>query len=425
MGNETGSEIGTLLRQWRNARGLTLPAAASRAGVATSTLSRWESGKRSPSIPELEATLAVLGVGGPERAAVLRLLDAPRALRHLRDADGSFVGLPVGGDLLRAMRVRRGLTQTQTARAAGATQGQVAKWETSEAWPDAERLHALCAVLGAQVEEVVALTTGRFRIPGESSAEQDPEVWMARANHALHRAPAAILDLTFLSLESRLWDLRGEAFALPMLGVAYAYHARSHLYLRHPERAEVWANRALAIAWQTKRLPEEWGAAVVAAGAAAAAGKRATDLNRAIHILKDWLPAIDHCRFRAWIMSDLATYRAELGEYDTAIRISLAAVHEVRSHPVETLYRRRDHARLLLQVGRHSEALAWIDATETTEPEEGDAFARYCLLKAECLQGLGSPSADTFLDQAHTRIENDRLDHLMPDWERLSGARNY
>lgn len=421
-GNETTCRIGALLRQWRNVRGLTLQATAARAGVAASTLSRWESGKRMPSVPELEAALTVLNVGDSERKAVFRLVDAPRALRHLRGVDSPFAGLPVGGDLLRAMRVRQGMTQTETARAVGATQGQVAKWEKSEAWPDAGRLHAICFALAAQAEEVAALTTGRFRISDEADApEHDPDAWMARADHALHRAPAPILDLTFLSLESRLWDLRGKEFALPVLAVTYANHARSHLFFRHPERSEMWANRALAIVRGTKQVPEEWGAAVIAVGAAAAAGKRRTDLSRAIQVLEEWLPAISDFRFRAWIMSDLAEYRARMGDDDAAEHISLAAIHEARPDPVEKLYRQRDHARLLLQVGRPAESLEWTETTEETEPEGDDAFVRHCFRKIECLRALGSSTAETLLDQAYKRIQDYSFDHLMPEWERLNG----
>lgn len=403
-------------------RGLSLHATALRAGVAASTLSRWESGKRSPSIPELEATLAALNVGEAERSEILRCVDAPRALRRLRGGDEPSAGLPVGGDLLRAMRVRQGLTQAQTARAVGATQSQIAKWEKSEAWPDTERLHALSFALGAQAEEVAALTTGRYRLAGESgSPDHGQEAWMACANHALHTAPAPLLDLTFLSLESRLWDLRAQPFALPVLGVAYAYHARAHLFFRRPERSAVWAHRALAIARETKQLPKDWGAAVVAAAAAAAEGGRRTDLGRAIAILEEWLPAIPHFSFRAWIMSDLAEYHARMGEADAAVRISLDAVREARPDPIETVYRRRDHARLLARVGRHSEALEWIDATETVEPEGDDAFARHCLLKAESLRALGSESAALFLERARARIQARNLDYLQAEWERLGG----
>jgi transcriptional regulator with XRE-family HTH domain len=55
------SDGGELLRQARQARGLTQGELATRAGTSQEQVSRWESGKRSPTVDQLGRLLAVLG----------------------------------------------------------------------------------------------------------------------------------------------------------------------------------------------------------------------------------------------------------------------------------------------------------------------------------------------------------------------------
>ena len=150
--------LGERLRACRRARGLTLGALALRTGLATSTLSRWESGAFQPGMAELETTLTVLDVSATERMTLLPLVKAPRTVHHLRHAAAEL--LPASGDLLRAMRLRKGWTQEQTARLAGVSQATLARWERTEVWPNLLHLHTLCTVLDAREPEIVVLTAG-------------------------------------------------------------------------------------------------------------------------------------------------------------------------------------------------------------------------------------------------------------------------
>jgi transcriptional regulator with XRE-family HTH domain len=75
-----------LLRRAREARGLTQGELAARAGTSQEQVSRWESGKRSPTVDQLARLLAVLGyeltlqeVPAPERSG-------DRARDAVRDA---------------------------------------------------------------------------------------------------------------------------------------------------------------------------------------------------------------------------------------------------------------------------------------------------------------------------------------------------
>src|SRR5579862_2029450 len=108
-------KVGTLIREMRTAGGWTLGRLAQKAGVSKATLSQWESGARQPRIVELEAVLETLDASLPQRAQGLAHIEAPRALRRLRNAEET-AGLgppPTAGDLLHAMRLRRGYTQEQ------------------------------------------------------------------------------------------------------------------------------------------------------------------------------------------------------------------------------------------------------------------------------------------------------------------------
>jgi transcriptional regulator with XRE-family HTH domain len=77
---------GDLLRQARQARGLTQGELAARAGTSQEQVSRWESGKRSPTVDQLARLLDVLGyeLTLQERRALEG--DAERPADAVRDA---------------------------------------------------------------------------------------------------------------------------------------------------------------------------------------------------------------------------------------------------------------------------------------------------------------------------------------------------
>lgn len=167
-------QVGALLWELRTAGGWTLGKLARRAGVSKAALSRWESGSRQPRVMELEAALDALGANAARRALVFARIEAPRALRHLRRiADPGLGAPPTAGDLLRAMRLRKGWTQEQTAARVGVVRTAVAHWERSERLPSTEQIQALCYALGAQEEELIALTTGAFT----ATPAEEPTTW--------------------------------------------------------------------------------------------------------------------------------------------------------------------------------------------------------------------------------------------------------
>ena len=143
---------GGILRQWRQARGISLNGLAQKAGIGKATLSAWENDRAQPRLTELAAACDALNLTAGERQEILRRLDAPRAVQVLRQSEAGSP--PVGGDLLRAMRLRQGRTQRDVAGQIGVSQATLAKWERSDDWPAAERLQALCLVLRAHPRRV-------------------------------------------------------------------------------------------------------------------------------------------------------------------------------------------------------------------------------------------------------------------------------
>lgn len=59
------------------------------------------------------------------------------------------------GDVLRALRRDRGLTQAELARKVGCLRPEIARWETrADVWPSAPRLVQLALALGVRAEDL-------------------------------------------------------------------------------------------------------------------------------------------------------------------------------------------------------------------------------------------------------------------------------
>src|SRR5262245_45588361 len=110
-------QVGAQLWELRTVSGFSLGQLAQKAGVSKAALSQWETGKRQPRVAELEATLDALNANAAQRARIFACIKAPRAIRHLRRnaPDPALGAPPTCGDLLRAMRLRKGWTQELTA----------------------------------------------------------------------------------------------------------------------------------------------------------------------------------------------------------------------------------------------------------------------------------------------------------------------
>ena len=237
--------LGNFLRGLRKNRRLTMQEAAQAADINRSTLHRWESGQVQPRLSELEALLHALNASPPQRKQAVALVEAPRArtlvrLELAQMAEQTGLGpLPHGGDLLRAMRLRRGLSLEDVALRVGVTTSTLRRWEKADSWPSVENLHRLCYALEAQSEEMIALTCGQFSrsslIPdathttAQALAEQ-----VERYTQTLYEPPFGLKDLELLTLQQRAWPLASQsARGLRVLANTYAV---SSSYLSYRDR---------------------------------------------------------------------------------------------------------------------------------------------------------------------------------------------
>jgi len=388
-------------------RGLSLRGLGRRAGVSHDSLGAWERGERLPRLPELVAALTALGASPAERLCLITLVPAPRALSHARREEAGRGGwaslagpLPGGGDMLRAMRLRRGLTQAEAARAAGVSQGRLAEWERSGDWPDAGRLHALCLALGAHAEEVAALTSG-FCLYG--GAEGDPEgldlpVWWEHIQRAF-RYDHPLRDLRLLALGARLWPhAAADERARPLLMAVYAYQTRRLTYAGRPAEAACYAARTLDLARAGYGGGEQWAWAVIAMGVAlrgsgvgggeAAVRRRG---KRAAGFLKTWEGTVRHPDNRAWLQSSLARSLWQAGEVDAAVDLGEKACRLAleAENPFEAPNCRQDLAVLLAAMGRFGPALTALEGARLLADCQEDSQVLHLMLEAECRLGLG------------------------------------
>jgi transcriptional regulator with XRE-family HTH domain len=408
--------VGTLLWEWRTAAGWSLGQLAQRAGVSKAALSQWESGLRQPRLPELEATLEALGVTAVQRALAYSRIEAPRALRQLRNptAPHEIGPLPMAGDLLRAMRLREGWTQEQIATKLGVGQNTVARWERGERLPSPEQLQALCFALGAHEEEFISLTTGDFT---NASIEMDlaPAQLDADLDALLFDQHAELVDLRFILLERALWRQAAmqREWARPLLGAAYAKHAHYLGNYRRWDEAEVSAARAIAIQPQTGPPPEYLLRAVIKRAEALVYGGYRQTPERGLQLLKTWLPRSTQPDYTAWMLSDMGEYMALAGQRASAIHISTKAVDLAE---FEQTMRQLDHGQVLVAAGSPRLALEQLPGL----PEHsGGVFVYEAFIRCEAYLSMGlMDDAAMWLERANAVIEADGLKQ-----ERIQAAR--
>ena len=374
------------LGEMRRASGWTLGQLAQQAGVSKSSLSRWEASLSQPRMTELTAVLDALGATPAQRSLACAQLDAPRALRQLRQpqsdptSDKNGFGAPLtAGDLLRALRLRRGATQDQVAAHLGVARHTIARWELGERLPTTEQMHALCFALEAREEELIALTTGG--VGGTPSAEsttwdEDVPELLGRLDALIgprRDAIAGLEELHYISLDRDVWQwaLR-EPAALLLLARIRAYHAHHHRLRRHWDVSRNLAQSARTVRMSfliaapavtpAQHVAAERAvlrAAVVEAAAAVRGGVRPAP-ERGIRLLRPFVErSLAIPAYGAWILSVLADYCAQAGSLEEANALSERAcqVAEQSDDGGEMFLRQCDHGRILLVAGRGNDAL--------------------------------------------------------------------
>ena len=400
-------QVGTLLWELRTARGLSMGQVARLSGVSKAALSQWESGARLPRIMELEAALDALGADAAQRASLLACMEAPRAVRRLREITmGSGLSAPPrAGDLLRAMRLRQGWTQAQVAGGVGVDRTTIAHWEQGERLPSSEQLQTLCYALQAREPEVVALTTGQFAEPSSSPArtwDEAEQELTARLDSIGQQGGPGLEDLNYLTLRREAWEwaARTDAACL-LLARVYAIHATFCRNARRWPEAGALAQQALTLVPRQEQEPGVFLRALVLQASAQVYGGSRLAPERGLRTLLSWAERAQIPEFAAWILSDMATYAALGGQTEASLKLAEQAcgVAERCDNPVEAHLRRFDYGQMLAEAGRAEAALRVLPLPEAAHSPSDRV--RFMLAWASTYSRLGSHSeANHWLRQA-------------------------
>lgn len=415
--------VGTLLWEMRARANQTLGQLAQQAGISKSALSRWEAGLRQPRVTELEAVLDALDASPPQRALALARIDAPRALRQLRQAPPSDgLGAPLtAGDLLRAMRWRGNWTQEQVASRLGVPRHTLARWELGERLPTNDQMQALCYALHAREEEIIALTSGWFAespITTTSTNWEEKEVELRQRTYATNEGRVSGLqELNYIQMDREVWfwALREPAARL-FLGYLRMCHAHYHRMHQRWELSRTLAQHAQEMLRMAPEPSEEMPdpplprLAILQAASTVYGGPRPAP-ERGISLLSPWVERSSFSpAHQAWILSDIATYSSLAGRYEDALYLAERACRIVRdAQPVELFLRRCDYGKLLIQAGRPEEALRVLP--NPSEEPTGSVGVDALLLWAEALGRSGHfTEAHNTLERANVLIADEDLE---------------
>jgi transcriptional regulator with XRE-family HTH domain len=374
------------------------------AGVHPSTLSRWEAGVVRPSLYEFDALMSALGVSEAERRRALELIDAPRALFRLHEMQSTPAGLdakpriPLPGDLLRAMRQRRGWSLEQTAGPMHISVATLSRWEHSEAWPSESQMHYLCYLLQAHPQELAALSAGRLHFHSEAQAFPSRQDELRELLRQIVCAEVAInrdlADLYFLSLERHLWGLsqQGEV-GRRLLIDAYVCHCRHLLQDARVLEAQMPAARALHLIGRWENPGAHWLWVVHAIAKDAAEKRYHPNPSEGIRILQDWLPLSTSLSilYEAWFLRDIAEYMSLTHATRAAVETSTRAVGKgLGLGDDRNVW--LSHAEVLLNTKNPQQALEVIESHLDLAWEEDSVFSqqvREAQIYARALYGVG------------------------------------
>lgn len=260
--------FGTHLRALRQSRGLTIEAASACAGLSRRSLTRWECGESSPRIPELNALLGALQISTAERHDLLEHLRVPRGVRVLRannEADG--LSAPGAGELLWALRLRKGWTLETTAEQLGVNATTIGRWEQSETRPSAEQLKKLCRLLGAEKAETTAIcnlhlngaSSSYPRTTSGLSVSALQQAWIDTERSYLHPGGYSLYNLRchVLTVEAYKLLRKHPSVRLLLCEIMVAHLRHLSLAEMHPAAARV-ANRLIELSKDERVLRRTW-----------------------------------------------------------------------------------------------------------------------------------------------------------------------
>jgi transcriptional regulator with XRE-family HTH domain len=424
-------DFASQFRQHRRQRGLSIVRLSGLSGLAKTTLESWQSGRTLPSAPELERLVSALELGSFDQRLLRRLIGMPRAIASLPEGERP----PLTGGLLRAMRLRRGLTQSEVARRLSVRQGTLAKWEKSDDWPDASKLSLLCVLLGAAPQEAEAILGGVFLpLPQTLSFDTPLEALEEQGELLIQSAflhpNDPLLDLRFFELESLLWFHADRPVVYEYLWKIWNSHMLFlNLQLRQ-EESWVYNNKLLSIPYDaslSSTVPLQSAVlykANVAFDDALFGSARARRIKKSIAFMQANEARIADPECKAWYWMNLTTLLIEDKAYDEAYRCvqrSNAIAHP-EGERIKTGEARLQTASSLILMERPREGLDLLDSFPFDAPPFFTPLVgmRCLYYRAKALASLGDiAEALALLNQLFGQIEETGIVALRPRAEAL------
>lgn len=316
-------DFSSLFRQHRLQRGLSVVALSQATGLAKTTLENWQAGRTLPSSVELETLIPALELSSVEQRVLRRAVGLPRAIAKLPEGERP----PLTGGLLRAMRLRRGLSQSEVARQLSVRQGTLAKWEKSDDWPEVDKLSQVCSVLEATHPEAEAILGGVF-LPlfrSESASLDDLQEHATLLAERINQQPNdPLLDLSLFELESQLWLTADCPSTQQLLWRVWSYHC-NYLSVNHRyEEMLPYLNQMLAVSFDPNKPETSCLQSAVILKAKALRGsprssrEHTVRRQRSIAFLNAQQARVGDPECQAWYWMELVSLLSAEGAYDQA-----------------------------------------------------------------------------------------------------------
>jgi len=429
----SGAEkVGGLIRQMRQGRGMELTRLSHLSGVHRATLHRWERGETLPRLPELNAVFAALKIPEHEQQQVFASMNNHRARVALHTKEtlmgeqqeiGSY---PHGGDLLRAMRLRCGLSYERMAFLLHVSTRTIRLWEKAEVWLSVENLHQVCSLLRAQEPEIAALTCGRVTLQPRSE-----EVSLEAIRYHLDTLRLRPLmpnemprDLEYLALTAQSWSHAAKSeTGQRLLAEVYACYADYLLTAFRPLEMHIPAERTLALMTTLQPKEDFWLRAGIVYAQAVPWRDRANEQRghrNALKLLADWLPFASDGEEEASLRSLMALYLVITRDNDAAVEMADATLRlaERTEKPEQIRACKRRKANVFWRMGQPEKSLPLIEwNTQDTLSDQGITL----LLGARAYLAAGKKSeAHDWLQHLMTLIAAHTLPSLHGDAEALA-----
>lgn len=318
------------LRALRQTKRLSQSELARRSGIALRTLTYWEAGESLPRVPELQAALNGLTATPEEAAQIMEALGTPRVLRLSEKATATktaagFSGAGLG-DLLRAMRLRRRVTQAELAVNLGVSRLSAQRWESGQNFISGENLERCCVLLGAAPEERQALRERRLIAPHwaeedgrKMTGEEVGHRWRERQQRHNLFAPAYCPQTPLFDLEVLAMKRHLQRHAKPdadnrriLANIETDYAVWLHFQGRARE-AKPCVIRALHLIREETMPQDFWGELLNLAASGGHLAKRKGDHATSLRVMEEWLPRLPAGFVRAQQLCDMALYATIMG----------------------------------------------------------------------------------------------------------------